>query len=152
MCPVPRPPHVPTALLYTPHVPRGGGMVTSSRHIGCVCPGHALASRRRLLNCPVLQAPNKRRTQIAIAPRGSGVPGMSAPGAGGRLLSSQCAIAPRGMIVRETRASRRSEPGERGGESHPVTSSQGLCVLTSDPPWQCSRLGCSSQSLRCRCQ
>jgi hypothetical protein len=64
-------------------------MVTSSRHIGCVIDEEFLI--------PVLQAPNKGRSQIAIAPRGSGVPGMSAPGAGGeRLLFPICDSAPRG--------------------------------------------------------
>ena len=81
---------------------------------------------------------------------------MSAPGAGGRdsPLVPNCDSAPRD--VRETRASRRSEPGESKGTSHPVTSSargvrvggmstgeeawrQGLCAHVCAPRRQ--RLG-----------
>ena len=120
---------------------------------------HCVALCIPKMTTPVLNGRGhvRKRTQIAIAPRGSGVPGMSAPGAGGRLLSSQCAIAPRGMYTGDP--SKSALGAGRKGTSHPVTSSQGTvyCMLTSelrvaaDPPWQCSPLGCSSPSLRCRC-
>ena len=64
-------------------------------------------------------------------------------------LFPMCDSAPRDDCTGDPSKSALGAGGK--GTSHPVASSQGLCVLTSDPPWQCSRLGCSSQSLRCRC-
>ena len=90
-----------------------------------------------------------QQAHIAIAPRGSGVPGMSAPGAGEGDSSSQCAIAPRGIYGRSEQVGARSQ--HRGRGIAPRASRRAGTVLTSDSPWQCSHLGCSSQSQRCRC-
>ena len=60
----------------------GGGMVTSSCHWLCVPRPRTLDIDEEASQLHRVADPhNKKRAQIAIAPRGSGVPGMSAPGA-----------------------------------------------------------------------
>ena len=63
-----------------------------------------------------------QQAHIAIAPRGSGVPGMSAPGAGEGDSSSQCAIAPRGIYGRSEQVGARSQHRGRGIAPRHVTS------------------------------
>ena len=63
---------------------------------------------------------------------------MSAPGAGGRLLSSQCAIAPRGMYGRPEQVGARSRENQRVRRT-PSRRQHVVCVLVACP--RAKRLG-----------
>ena len=116
-------PPLPTAPL-TPHVQWRRYGHDQLPWILCAPATHTEIGEEASQLLRVANPQNKKRAQIAKAPRGSGDPSKSAPGARGAApSSSQSAIAPRG--IREIRASRRSEPREskRGAAAALATSS-----------------------------